>query len=162
MAVAVFCPERIELLNAVKSLQDNSGIMAISFNKALGIHELALDTRTRRAEVLAKNLANVDTPNFKARDLDFKAILKGQLQKTETMQGVSLNTTRNGHLQPMNRAPVDEGMLYRIPVQPSIDGNTVDEQLEQAEFMKNAMHFQATFTLLNKKFQGLQGALRGE
>lgn len=136
--------------------------MAISFNKALGVHELALHTRTRRAEVLAKNLANVDTPNFKARDVDFKAVLQGQLRRSDGGGRVTMNTTRSGHLQTMNRPAIDEDLLYRVPAQPSIDGNTVDEQLEQAEFMKNALHFQTSFELLNKKFKGLTGALRGE
>ena len=138
--------------------------MAISFDKALGIHELAMNTRTRRAEVLARNLANVDTPNFKARDVDFKSILNGQIKHSEALnnKSVSMRTTRAGHLQPLGRTEQDDDLLYREPLQPSIDGNTVDEQVEQAEFMKNAMHFQASFTLLNKKFTGLKGALRGE
>lgn len=160
MAVALLSLELKPLTQ--KYSQEGSSTMAISFDKALGIHELALATRTRRAEVLAKNLANVDTPNFKARDVDFKTILQGQLQKSDALKRVSLNTTRNGHLQPAASEPMDEGLLYRTPVQPSIDGNTVDEQLEQAEFMKNALHFQASFTFLNKRLMGLQGALRGE
>lgn len=134
--------------------------MPINFDSALGIHESALKLRAKRAEVLANNLANVDTPNYKARDLDFRAALKGQMQN----QGSSLKMTVSNekHHNGQSLQTQDEGLLYRTAQQPSIDGNTVEEHVEHGEYMKNSLAFQASFTFLNGKFKGLQSALRGE
>ena len=133
--------------------------MSISFDKALGIHESALHFRSERASVLANNLANIDTPNFKAKDLDFKQALQ---QKMNPSQGFDLATTRQGHID-ASGMDVNEGdVLYRTPQQPSIDGNTVEDQIEHAEYMKNALAFQASFQFLNSKFTGLRSAIRGE
>lgn len=132
--------------------------MAISFEAALGIHESALKLRGQRAEVLANNLANSDTPNFKARDLDFKQILARQSDAS----GFAMRTTDNRHMPLAGPGLGDPDQLYRTPHQPSIDGNTVEEQVEHGEFMKNALQFQASFTFLNSRFSGLMSALRGE
>lgn len=132
--------------------------MAISFDKALGIHELALNTRVRRAEVLANNLANADTPGYKARDLDFRAILA---QAGGDGSGLELARSDPGHMS-AGDSGADGELMYRNPLQPSIDGNTVDAQQEQAAFMRNAMDYQASFQFLNNSFTGLTKALRGE
>ena len=135
--------------------------MSISFEKALGIHQQALSFRAQRGEVLANNIANADTPNYKARDLDFASVLAQQTQKTA--QG-SFQATRTSerHIA-ADGFDLGEGELkYRIPFQASIDQNTVDAQLEQSNYTENAMQFQASFTFLNSKFKGLIGALRGE
>lgn len=139
--------------------------MAISFDRALGIHEQALDVRSRRAEVLANNLANVDTPNFKARDIDFKAMLNQQVNATSKVastQTLKLQATRSGHVDSAVSETSDGDLLYRSPLQPSVDGNTVDENVEQAEYMKNALNWQASFQFLSAKFKGLKDAIRGE
>jgi len=130
--------------------------MAISFDKALGIHADALEVRVRRAEVLANNLANADTPGFKARDLDFKAILGQQMDSS-----LEMSTTDGKHLPHGNLEPSD-ALLYRSPLQPSVDGNTVETQREIAEFTKNAMDYQASFQFLNSKFKGMSKAIKGE
>ncbi len=131
--------------------------MAINFNSALGIHAQALATHSRRAEVLANNMANADTPGFKARDIDFKQLLAGANDKQ-----LSMNSTNNGHIKGNNFNSNGASLLYRTPSQPSLDGNTVDLQVEQAEYAKNAMRFQSSFTFLNSKFSGLRSAIRGE
>lgn len=140
--------------------------MAISFDSALGIHEQALDVRSRRAEVLSNNLANVDTPNFKARDVDFRAMLNQQVNATgatASTQSVKIAATRSNHFDFSSVTETADGdMLYRTPLQPSVDGNTVDENVEQAEFMKNALNWQASFQFLSAKFKGLKDAIRGE
>jgi flagellar basal-body rod protein FlgB len=133
--------------------------MAINFASALGIHEQALNVRSDRAALLANNLANVDTPNFKARDLDFRTLLQESLQGKTANAG--LNITNERHM-PLDDAGVSAGLLYRTPLQPSLDGNTVDEQLELAEFTKNGIDFQASLTFLNSKFSGLSKAIKGE
>lgn len=132
--------------------------MAISFDKALGIHQHAVQARVKRAEVLANNLANADTPGFKARDVDFQAMMQ---KAHESMSGLSMSKTHEAHLD--TSAPGADGeLLYRVPHQPSVDGNTVDSQQEQARFMRNAMDFQASFQFLNSKFSGLTKAIKGE
>ncbi|WP_111643294.1 flagellar basal body rod protein FlgB [Marinimicrobium alkaliphilum] len=133
--------------------------MSISFSNALGIHESAFKVRAQRASVLADNLANVDTPNYKARDLDFKAAMAAQSNPSSRF---SLNTTQSGHLPARGFLDNDPSKAYRVPTQPSIDGNTVEEHVEHAEFMKNALEFQASFQFLNSRFKGLLSALRGE
>ncbi len=132
--------------------------MAITFDKALGIHEQALVARSQRAKVLANNLANADTPGFKARDVDFQAMLR---QATEASGAGAMTRTHASHLDVSGSGGSSE-LLYRVPHQPSIDGNTVDAQQEQSRFMRNAMDFQASFEFLNSKFSGLKKAIKGE
>lgn len=132
--------------------------MTISFDKALGIHEQALLLRSKRTEVLANNIANVNTPGFKARDIDFHQVLK---QQTGNDSSASLARNSPLHLSSLNSA--DKVTLsYRVAAQASLDGNTVDEQLENAAFARNALDHQASFQFLNGKFMGLMKALRGE
>lgn len=137
--------------------------MTISFEKALGIHESALHFRSARASVLANNLANIDTPNFKAQDLDFKQALSQSMRGSSGFQmATHMTTTQSQHID-MSSFGGDEGeLLYRIPQQPSIDGNTVEDQIEHAEYMKNTLAFQASFQFLNSKFIGLRTAIRGD
>ena len=136
--------------------------MAISFSEALGIHEPALQLRARRAEVLANNLANADTPGFKARDMDFKAELARQYSAAERHFDVAVNKTHAGHLAGGASSAGDVSLGFRVPQQSSVDGNTVEGQVEHAAFMKNALDFQASFMMLNKKFKGLSSAISGQ
>lgn len=129
--------------------------MGISFEQISGVYEKAVTTRLRRSEVLANNIANSETPGFKARDMDFRAVMQGASKDTLPMaqsHGQHLNTTTgaNGEL------------LYRTPLQPSIDGNTVDTQKEIVEFSRNALEYQASFQFLNSRFKGIKSALKGE
>lgn len=136
--------------------------MAISFDNALGIHQHALQARVQRAEVLANNLANADTPGYKARDIDFQAMMQ---QAQSDSAGFGMNTTHSGHIASGSGTPgvaSDNDLLYRTPHQPSVDGNTVDAQQEQSRFMRNAMDYQASFQFLNSKFSGLSKALKGD
>jgi flagellar basal-body rod protein FlgB len=132
--------------------------MSINFKNAFGVHEAALSLRAQRAEVLAANLANADTPNFKARDIDFSEMFKnveagksGRLIKTHRMHGDTRSDTGVANL------------AYRIPMQPDTgDGNTVDAQVEQAKFAENAMQYETSLRFLNGKIKGLKLALKGE
>lgn len=132
--------------------------MTISFESAVGLHERALRLRGQRAGVLANNLANIDTPNFKARDLDFKQVLSQETPDPHFVAAV----TNQRHIQMDAAANGDAELLYRTPQQPSIDGNTVEDQIEHAEYMKNALAFQASFEFLNDEFKGLKKAIRGD
>jgi flagellar basal-body rod protein FlgB len=135
--------------------------MSISFANALGIHETALGFRAQRAEVLANNIANADTPHYKARDLDFSAVLAEQSEK-QNGKHFGLNLTDSQHIAADGIQLADPALRFRTPFHPSIDQNSVDMQQEQANYAENAVQFQASFTLLNSKFKGLIGALRGE
>ena len=135
--------------------------MSISFDKALGLHEKALGFRAQRAEVLANNISNADTPNYKARDLDFSSVLAAENEKVQNGH-FALNMTNSRHIEAEGMGMDDGTLLYRTPSAPSMDQNTVDSQVEQANYTENAMGFQASFTLLNSKFKGLVAALRGE
>lgn len=135
--------------------------MSISFDSALGIHEQALGFRAQRAEVLANNMANADTPNYKARDLDFAAVLAEQSAKTQR-GAVGLQRTDSRHIAAEGLSLGGASLAYRMPAHASIDQNTVDLQIEQSSYAENAVNFQASFTFLNSKFKGLVSALRGE
>ncbi|MFT6029196.1 MAG: flagellar basal-body rod protein FlgB [Oleiphilaceae bacterium] len=135
--------------------------MNISFNNALGVHEHALELRTNRAEVLANNLANADTPGFKARDIDFQSLLSEQMQGKSNEQSLKMTTTNGKHL-PVNGTDDSADLLYRTPSQPSLDGNTVDTQTEKAEFMKNTLQYQSSFQFLNSRFKGITTAIKGQ
>jgi flagellar basal-body rod protein FlgB len=133
--------------------------MLSSWENILGVHEKALNTHAQRAHLLAENLANADTPNYKARDLDFKAVL--EQQQAHATQGGPLVRSHARHLEPdgyMNGAEV----LYRMPQQPSLDGNTVETQFEKSEYMQNAIRYQVSLQFLSSKFKGLKTAIRGE
>lgn len=130
--------------------------MTISFNNALGIHESALSFRSRRAELIANNLSNADTPNYKARDVAFKDLMDGAQDRA-----VKMRTTREGHISGKLDSIFGDDM-YRVPIQPSVDGNTVDTDVEQAKYMRNALEFQSSFTFLNGRFKGLSKAISGQ
>ena len=132
--------------------------MAISLDKALGIHQHALEGRVKRAEVLANNLANADTPGYKARDVDFQAMMQ---KAQDSMSGFGMTRTHEPH---MDTSPMgaDSELLYRVPHQPTVDGNTVDAQQEQTRFMRNAMDYQASFQFLDGKVSGIKKALSGQ
>jgi flagellar basal-body rod protein FlgB len=128
--------------------------MAISFDRVLGTHANALTLRSRRAEVIAANLANAETPNYLARDIDFEAAIAGAERR------VTLSATDAGHLGATGNA--SPRLLYRVPTQAAIDGNTVDEQQEKAAFAENALRYQASLRFLDRRISGLLSAIRGE
>lgn len=133
---------------------------------ALGIHPQALAVSARRLEVLAGNMANADTPGFKARDIDFRSALKGELDARLNgaaggMPATRLATTRPGHL-PAGGTAAAPNPMYRVPQHPSLDGNTVDSQVEQAAFGEAAVRYQASLDFLGSRVEGLRKALRGE
>jgi flagellar basal-body rod protein FlgB len=136
--------------------------MPINIDSALGVHADALALHSRRAEVLANNLANADTPHYKARDFDFKSAL-AQAQGQSPINSVRLVATQPGHIAANAGANrIDAELQYRIPSQPALDGNTVDTQIEQAEFTQNAIQYQTSLTFLSGKIRGLLTAIRGD
>lgn len=134
--------------------------MPLNLDTYLGVHATALQLRSQRTEVLAANLANADTPNYRARDLDFKSALAAA---TSPGAPVHLKTTSNAHIPvtTVNGMPAPE-LKYRVPLAPAIDGNTVDAQLEQAAFAENNVRYQATLTFVSGKLRSLLTAITGQ
>src|ERR1044072_1082116 len=120
----------------------------------LGIHESALLFRARRMDVLAANLANADTPQYKARDMEFASVLDG------VGAGARLAVTNPRHIaaNPIERSAA---LQYRIPHQPALDGNTVESDLEMARYAENAVSYQASLLFAGDRIQTLRMALGG-
>lgn len=121
-----------------------------------GKHAQALMLRAQRNEVLATNIANSDTPNFKARDFDFKSALAG-----EQGQFMPMQTTRAGHIGADTSMTTSEALSYRIPMQPSLDGNSVESDIEQAAYAENVIGYQASLSFINSKIGALRLAIKG-
>ncbi len=129
--------------------------MGINFDQALRLHSQALELRSRRTEVMAANLANADTPGYKARDLDFAQAMSSALGTAPP-----LKATHAAHLQARGDNPGE--LLYRTSAQMSLDGNSVDVEREKAQFADNALRYQASLHFLGKRVQGLLTAIKGE
>ncbi len=125
-------------------------------SNALGIHEKALRVRNERMELLARNIANDDTPHFKARELDFKSVM-AEFNPTDKM-----SNTHTTHFAFSEEEPDDDGMRYRVPFNASVDGNTVELSVEQAKYGKAAGDYQATLSFLENRVSTIRKALRGE
>ena len=123
-------------------------------DNALGVHAQALGLRSKRMEVLARNIANADTPHFKAKDIDFRSVLK---QSRED----ALNSTHNLHMK-IAMEEDSSGEKYRVPFNASFDGNTVEMNVEQAKFGQVAADYQTTLNILENRVSGIRRALRGD
>lgn len=123
-------------------------------DNALGVHAQALGLRSKRMEVLARNIANADTPHFKAKDIDFRSLLK---QSRED----ALNSTHNLHMK-IAMEEDSSGEKYRMPFNASFDGNTVEMNVEQAKFGQVAADYQTTLNILENRVSGIRRALRGD
>ena len=121
----------------------------------LEIHSTALSLRNKKNEIIASNIANAATPNYKARDLDFKSEMSRHLKSG------NLTTTNDKHFSLM-RPVSHKGVSYREPLQQSLDGNTVELAVEQMEFSENSIKYSTTLSFLNSKISGLMSAIRGE
>ena len=139
--------------------------MPLSIDSYLGVQQDALNVQSKRMEVLAKNLANVDTPNYKAQDIDFRAALAqagsagSALQMSGTASDQNIGTaasTADGAVD------LSSALKYRTPLAPSLDGNTVDAQMEQAAFAENTVRYQATLTFLTGSLKDLMTAITGQ
>ena len=117
-------------------------------------HVQALKLAGRRSELLAKNIANADTPHFQARDLDFKTALRDQIGAGP------LRTSDSRHF--VSASSANAQAMYRIPTQPSGDGNTVDTQQEKSAFMANAISYQSQIGFINSITRKLLSAIKGQ
>ena len=124
---------------------------------AMDFQAQALKLRSYRQQLLASNIANSDTPNYKAVDFDFAAALRNASQGDQT-----LATTSTGHLSGAGTAPAGARVQFRGAMQPSIDGNTVDMDVERAQFVDNSVRYEAALRFLNAQIRDLTTALKGE
>ena len=131
-----------------------------NLDQALGVFPQAALLRSKRAEVLAANIANADTPGYQARDFDFTAALAAATNAGEP--AAELELTQPGHISLGDDALGGAFLQFRTPTQASLDQNTVDVQAERARFVDNAMHYQATMRFLDGRFSGLIRAFRGD
>ena len=136
--------------------------MPINLDSYLGVHAEALRLQSQRTEVLATNLANADTPNYKARDLDFRAALAAAAAPGAPGAPLPLATTNAAHVGSTANGTSATELKYRVPLGPSLDGNTVDVQLEQAAFAENSVRYQTTLSILSQRFKGLLTAITGQ
>lgn len=130
----------------------------------LRFNETALSLRAQRQELIASNIANADTPNFKARDIDFASAMQGALAKAAHPGAPGqLAATNKAHVQPAaDGKALQDGtpVLYRGLIQGAVDGNTVDMDVERNQFADNALRYEAGITMINSQIRGLMAAIQ--
>lgn len=133
----------------------------------LSVHANSLHLRSRRTKLLATNIANAETPGYKARDLAFAEVLRdaGGINTTAATRmrsgGLSMNTSNSRHLKGTGTS-INPEIMYREPANAALDGNTVDKDQEQARFAENTIRYQASLEFINSRVNGLIRALKGE
>ena len=127
-----------------------------SIDRSLAYDSKMLALRGYRQQILASNIANADTPNYKARDIDFASALSA------ASGSLAMRRTDAGHLEVGGGSGIaGVKLMYRTSIQPSIDGNTVDADVEQAQYSENALQYMSTVQFMNGKLQSTMLALRG-
>jgi len=128
----------------------------------VNFYQDALTLRTQRQELLASNIANADTPHFKAKDMDFKEAMRSAQGRNEMAEPLPLQRTNAGHLAGFGYPLGDGAIKYRVEYQGAVDGNTVNMDVERAAFTENAVNAEALITFINRRFSGLESAIKGQ
>ena len=129
----------------------------------LAFHEKALLTRAYRQEILGSNIANADTPNYKARDINFADVLQQRLEGFEVNPRLTVTRTSRMHIETQGGGEYqDPNLLYRRPIQPSLDGNTVDADTERVHFAQNSMMMQAAIEFFGSSIKTRLQAISGQ
>ncbi len=123
-------------------------------------YQKAIDLRQQRQEVLAANIANADTPNYKARDFDFSSALRDAMGEGMRLPDTQLALTSTRHIPAKAVSPDPAELLYRQPLQPSLDGNTVDMDVERVQFADNTMRYQTDIAVVSSRIKSLMSALQ--
>jgi len=137
--------------------------MVSKLDDYLRFNETALNLRAQRQQLLASNIANADTPNYKARDIDFASALQGALNRPAAQAG-ALAATSPQHLQAIqsgNALADGTPVLYRQNAQGAADNNTVDMDVERNQFADNGLRYEAGITMLNGQIRNLMAAIQG-
>lgn len=136
--------------------------MINKLDAALSFHQNALRIRGQRQELIASNIANADTPNYKARDLDFSSAMKSAMSGV-TKEGF---TTAKTSAQHMSGTPLKNALsgdsLFRPIIQGSVDGNTVDMDVERNQFADNAIRYEASLMMINGQLKKMLAAIQGQ
>ena len=134
--------------------------MINKLDEMLRFHQTALSLRSSRQELLASNIANADTPNYKARDVDFASALQNAMSGTATKLPVVTSSAM--HLEGNTGSTLfGSPVMYRRPVQPSADGNTVDMDVERAQFADNALRYEASVKFVSDELKDMLAAIQG-
>ncbi|WP_374401376.1 flagellar basal body rod protein FlgB [Niveibacterium sp.] len=131
-----------------------------ALDRHLGFQQAALNARAYRQELLAANIANADTPHYKARDIDFKEALMGALDGK--VKPLALTTTAQRHIEGGVKAPLAPFVKYRQEEQSAVDGNTVDMDVERSAFAENAVQYEASLTFINGLLRSMQQAIQNQ
>jgi flagellar basal-body rod protein FlgB len=133
--------------------------MSSRLDEAMRFHQTALNTRAYRQQVIASNIANADTPNYKARDVDFREALKGRWR-------ARAEPRPQHHLRPSSGGcrcqPLEASLKFRNEEQGAVDGNTVNMDVERSAFAENSVQYQASVTFINGLLTGMQRAIQGQ
>lgn len=136
--------------------------MLDKLDAALRFQQEALNLRAERQEILAANIANADTPGYQARDMDFSSELKKVMSRWRAEgSGVALTLTSERHIPAQALSAPNTDLLYRIPDQPAMDGNTVDMDRERTQFADNSLQYQTGLTVLGGQIKGMMSVLQG-
>lgn len=133
--------------------------MSDPIGQDLGFFQTALQLRQQRQEVLASNIANADTPNYKARDFDFRKALDNVMGERMRLAETHLTLTSSRHIPASAVTPGPAELMYRQPLQPSLDGNTVDMDVERVQFADNSLHYQAELQIVSQRIKTMMAAL---
>jgi flagellar basal-body rod protein FlgB len=128
----------------------------------VSFYQNAMNLRTQRQELLASNIANADTPHFKARDMDFKSAMANAQGRPGAVEPLSLMRTQAGHIAAEGDISGLGAIKYRAEYQGAVDGNTVNMDVERASFTENALQVEALITFINRRFSGLETAIKGQ
>ncbi len=133
--------------------------MVNTLDNYFGVHEQAMRVRASRAQLLAENIANADTPHFKARDIDFQAALASAGHELNPAQ---MRVTDSAHISAPDNQPFSAEIMFRTPQAASLDGNSVDSEFEKSEFLRNAVEYQVSLKFLDGKIRTLMSAIKGD
>lgn len=134
--------------------------MLDKLDNSMRFQQQALNLLTKRQDILASNIANADTPGYLARDIDFSQQLKESMEKGNMATGpLSLTLTAGSHIPASAPAMNNQKILYRIPDQPSADGNTVDMDRERVSFIDNNIKYQSSLTMLGSEIKGMMSVI---
>lgn len=134
--------------------------MTDRLDATMRFHQTALNARAYRQQVIASNIANADTPNYKARDLDFRQALSGALGAKG--DALPLKTTSQRHIAGAPANPLEAALKFRIEEQGAVDGNTVNMDVERSAFAENSVHYQASLTFINGMLTTMQRAIQSQ
>ncbi|HBA09045.1 flagellar basal body rod protein FlgB [Methylotenera mobilis] len=135
--------------------------MINKLDAALSFHQNALRVRGQRQELIAANIANADTPHYKARDLDFNAAMKNAMAGASNKEAFNTSKTSPNHIDG-KPSSIGGDALFRPVIQGSVDGNTVDMDVERNQFADNAIRYEASIIMINGQLKKMLSAIQGQ